>query len=145
LKRFFIVLALIAVVALLMWVITPAGATAFGMPVACYGNMEDGTFCWITLGGFGVLVLGAGVGLVEIGLIGAGLLFAVGQATVGLIAFGQVVLGPVFYCAQGGLGLVGLGQGGAGLYTIKQGSTGGEGRKFLDQLDEELNELLKFS
>ena len=143
-KRFFIVVAVIAIVGLLLWLSVPAGATAFGMPVACYGNLEDGTTCWITIGGFGVLVLGAGVGIVEIGIIGAGLLFAVGQATAGLIAFGQVVLGPVFFCAQGGLGLAGLGQGGAGLYTISQGRTGGEGRKFLDQLNEDMNELMKF-
>ncbi len=139
-KRFVI----LVVLALLFWATTPGGVSVAGMPVACLGNAEAGTSCWITIGGFGVIVLGMGAGLVEIGIFGAGVLFATGQLSLGLIAFGQLALGPIFYCGQVGVGLVGMGQGGLGVLKIGQGHTGGEGRRFLDQLSDELNELLAF-
>jgi hypothetical protein len=144
LKRFVILVGLIVVMTLLFWVSTPSGASVAGMPVACTGNSEAVAPCWIALGGFGVIVVGMGAGLVEIGIFGAGVLFATGQLSLGLIAFGQLALGPIFYCGQVGVGLVGMGQGGLGVLKIGQGDTSGEGRRFLDQLSGELNELLAF-
>ncbi|MCA9619196.1 MAG: hypothetical protein KC731_09240 [Myxococcales bacterium] len=110
----------------------------WGMPVACI----EGGPCWIAAGGTGVIVLGAGVGVIGFGFITGGLLFATGQVTGGAICLGQLAIGVTAFLGQVGTGLVGAGQGALGLYTVSQGNTTGPGRRFLDGLSRDLDELL---
>jgi hypothetical protein len=113
----------------------------FGMPVIG-SSMEAPS--WITTGGQGVIVLGAGVGLVEFGMYGVGILFATGQACAGLIAFGQAAFGLLFFCAQLGLGFTGLGQLAIGIQVIGQGELGPNGAEFFTRMNTDLNALLRF-
>jgi hypothetical protein len=113
----------------------------FGMPVVG-SSMEEPS--WISVGGQGVIVLGAGVGLVEFGMYGVGILFATGQACAGLIAFGQAAFGLLFFCAQLGLGLTGIGQLAIGIQVIGQGELGPNGAEFFARMSDDLNELLRF-
>ena len=113
----------------------------FGMPVIG-SSMEQPS--WISAGGQGVIVLGAGVGLVEFGIYGVGILFATGQVCGGLIAFGQAAFGLLFFCAQLGLGFTGIGQLAIGLQVIGQGELGPNGQAFFERMTSDLNELLRF-
>lgn len=96
------------------------------------------------MGGKGVVVLCYGVGAVVYGAAGAGLLFACGQAAAGLIAFGQLTLGVVFVCTQLGGGLTGLGQIFLGGWGIGQARLAADGKDFLKQLNDDLDNLLRF-
>lgn len=113
----------------------------FGMPVI--GSSMDQP-SWIAAGGEGVIVLGAGVGLVEFGMYGVGILFATGQACAGLIAFGQAAFGLLFFAGQLGLGLTGVGQLAVGAQVVGQGELGPNGREFLERMSADLDELLRF-
>ena len=144
-KRFVIFCVIQAVVTGLLYALVAATETeptvVFGMPVIG-SSMEQPS--WISAGGEGVIVLGAGVGLVEFGMYGVGILFATGQACAGLIAFGQAAFGLLFFCAQLGLGLSGMGQLAIGVQVIGQGELGPNGRAFLERMSADLGELLRF-
>ena len=96
------------------------------------------------MGGKGVLVLGAGVGVVAITLYGAGVLFATGQIAVGGIAIGQAGAGFSFFLGQLGGAFTALGQVVGGVLARGQGYLGKDGGEFLKELSAELNELLRF-
>ncbi len=99
---------------------------------------------WLVFGGTGVLVLGAGVGVVEIGLYGVGLLFATGQLSAGLIGIGQLTFGLVFFLGQVGVGATGAGQMAIGGLVTGQGELGADGSDFLDRMHEDIQELLRY-
>ena len=144
-KRFVIFCVIQAAVTALLYGLVAVSETAptvlFGMPVIG-SSMEQPS--WISLGGEGVIVLGAGVGLVEFGMYGVGILFATGQACAGLIAFGQAAFGLLFFCAQLGLGFTGMGQLAIGVQVIGQGELGPNGQAFLERMNADLGELLRF-
>jgi hypothetical protein len=144
-KRFVIFCVIQAFVTGLLYALVAATETEptvlFGMPVIG-SSMEQPS--WISAGGEGVIVLGAGVGLVEFGMYGVGILFATGQACAGLIAFGQAAFGLLFFCAQLGLGLSGMGQLAIGVQVIGQGELGPNGKAFLERMSADLGELLRF-
>ena len=123
------------------------------MPIACLaegGESEDdfpfadAQPCWISLGGVGVIVLGIGIGIVEFGIFGAGLLFGSGQVAGGLIAMGQAGIGLVLFAGQAGVGLTGVGQGMFGWITAYQGGEKRDGKRFLEDLNEDANDLFSF-
>lgn len=116
-----------------------APSIILGMPITGAGNSDP---AWIAMGGAGVIVLGAGYGIVAFTLYGAGLLFATGQLAVGLVAFGQLVVGVVFYMGQLGLGLVGAGQVAVGVSVVGQGQLGWDGETFLRRLSSDLDDVL---
>lgn len=114
------------------------GVEVAGMPVACIGRPHP---CWIAVTGTGVIVLGAGAGVVEFGLYGAGILFGTGQLCVGLIAMGQLGLGLVLFAGQVGGGLLSFGQGVTGWLSVRQGGQQRDGRDFLAALRADLHDL----
>lgn len=145
-KRFWILSAFLLFTVVVMGLTTRmSGSTsvthALGMPVVGWGTDAP---CWVAFGGKGVIVLGIGAGLVEYGVVGAGLLFACGQASLGLIAFGQAAVGLVFVCAQLGFGLTGLGQLMIGGWGIGQAPVAADGKAFLSLLNADLDDLLGF-
>jgi hypothetical protein len=147
-KRFWILSAILVATAVILALLTPvvkglAPTSYLGMPVVGWGKQD--TPCWIAMGGQGVVVLGAGVGLVEYGVFGVGLLFACGQAAAGLIAFGQAAFGLIFVCAQLGLGLSGVGQLFIGGWGIGQGRLAANGEALLKHLDRDLDDILRFT
>ncbi len=99
---------------------------------------------WLTLGGTGVVTMGYGIGVVEIGLFGGGLLFATGQVSIGMISIGQAAFGLIFFIAQLGVGGSGIGQLAIGGSVAGQGALGGDGEDFLTRMSEDINELLRF-
>jgi hypothetical protein len=145
-KRFWILSAILVATTVLLAVCTQMGDGAvtryLGMPVVAWGNFEDSS--WIAMGGKGVIVLGAGFGLVEYGLYGAGALFACGQVAGGLLAFGQLAVGPIFVCGQLVFGMLGLGQVFVGGWGIGQGKLAKDGMALLKHLDEDLDDVLRF-
>ena len=147
-KRFWILSVILVVTAVLLAAITPLGGSGLattrvlGMPVVGWGKMNDPA--WIAVGGQGVVVLGGGVGLVEYGWIGAGVLFGCGQASAGLISFGQAAFGLLFVCAQLGVGLTGLAQLFLGGWGIGQARGAMDGKGFLQQLNADLDDVLRF-
>lgn len=109
---------------------TTSRTRVLGAPVASLGEAD---FSWISIGaGSGVIVLGAGVGVVAFTLIGAGLLFGTGQVTAGFIA------------GQAGTGLVGAGQVVVGALGWAQGRLAMDGEEFIKSFNKDLNETLKF-
>jgi hypothetical protein len=110
-----------------------------GMPVTGAATSDP---AWISIGGAGVIVLGAGYGIVAFTLYGAGLLFATGQLAAGLVAFGQLAVGVLFFVAQLGLGLVGVGQVAIGFSVVGQGQLGWDGETFLRRLSNDLDDVL---
>jgi len=144
-KRFAIFCVIQAAVTALLYGLIAATESEptvlFGMPIIG-SSMEQPS--WISVGGQGVIVLGAGVGLVEFGMYGVGILFATGQACAGLIAFGQAAFGLLFFCGQLGLGFAGLGQLAIGVQVIGQGELGPNGKAFLGRMNADLGELLRF-
>ena len=138
--RFVILTLIVLVVSILFYITADETAVVLGMPLI---NASQPDPAWIALGGTGVIVIGAGVGLIALTWIGGGVLFATGQLSGGLIAFGQLGIGLIGFAAQVGTGLVGMGQGGLGLYTVTQGGSRNEaGKAFLKSLSAELNEIL---
>ncbi len=138
--RFVILTLIVLVVSILFYITADETAVVLGMPLI---NASQPDPAWIALGGTGVIVIGAGVGLIALTWIGGGVLFATGQVSGGLIAFGQLGIGLIGFAAQVGTGLVGMGQGGLGLYTVTQGGSRNEaGKAFLKSLSAELNEIL---
>jgi hypothetical protein len=120
-----------------------------GMPVVCQGvgsenPLESGQACWLTLGaGRGIVVVGmGGVGVVCFVFYGLGILFATGQLAAGGIAFGQVGLGLSFFFGQAGVAPVAMGQVVGGAQVVGQGALGPNGGPFLKQLSAELNRIL---
>jgi hypothetical protein len=145
-KRFWILQAIVIVTAVVMLVahgVTGDEARVLGYRAVCTGG-TDVDPCWISGGGYGGIVLGAGIGLMAYGWISGGLLFGVGQAASGLIAFGQAVIGPVFFAGQLGVGLTGVGQIAIGGRVVGQGELGWNGSAFLRDLNARLNEHLRF-
>jgi hypothetical protein len=143
--RFWFLSLIVVGVAVVLALITPAGDTGadaryLGMKVVGWG---DGDPCWLAMTGKGVLVLGAGVGVVEYGAFGVGILFACGQAAAGLIAFAQGAFGAVFVVAQLGVGLTGMGQLFVGGWGMGQGRVAADGKEFLRGLNEDLNDILR--
>jgi hypothetical protein len=114
-----------------------------GMAVVCTAD-QTATPCWIAYGGFGVVVLGGGVGMVEFGIGGVGILFGTGQLAAGLIAMGQVGMGLVFWAGQAGVGLTGIAQGMFGWVTIYQGGESGGGRRYFRALSQDMTDLCSF-
>jgi len=141
-KWFAALVVLVAVTGGLFLLTYDDGGLVLGMRPVCMGAGADQP-CWITGGGFGVLALGAGVGVVAIGLYGAGLLFATGQLAAGLLVVGQLAIGVVGFLGQVATGLVGMGQGGVGALTVTQGGDNAEGKAFLKQLSAEMGEALR--
>ncbi len=145
--RFWMLMAVVIVTLLalsgLSSVQSPETASLLGMPVVC-GPEQAGAPCWIAYGGTGVVVLGAGLGLVEFGIGGVGLLFGTGQLAIGLIAMGQVGMGLVFWAGQAGVGLTGIAQGMFGWVTAYQGGESGGGRSYLRELSVDIADLCSF-
>lgn len=145
--RFFKLLALLIVTTILLCVSTLAqqsdgGAIEVaGMPMVCVGSKHP---CWIAIGGYGVVALGAGVGVIEYGLYGAGILFGTGQVCAGLIAMGQVGVGLLLYLGQAGFGFLGFGQGVGGWMTHYQGGDKRDGREFGEEIRKDLRDLFAF-
>lgn len=110
-----------------------------GMRVTAIGSGEP---AWIALGGVGVIVLGAGFGVVAFTLYGAGVLFATGQLAGGLIAFGQLAVGLLFFVAQLGFGFTGMGQLAVGGLVAGQVQVGFDGAAFLRRMERDVDALL---
>ncbi len=146
-KRFAILSGAIVVTALGLW----AMGTLFGIdprPVLGLPPLAsiDGGPAWLSVGaGVGVLVVGlAGAGVVSFTLYGAGLLFSTGQLTVGLIALGQLGVGLILFLGQVGGGLVGAGQAVGGGLVWGQGSLGFDGKTFIQDLNADVTDLMRF-
>ncbi|MBO6934447.1 MAG: hypothetical protein JJ863_05720 [Deltaproteobacteria bacterium] len=114
-----------------------------GMPVVCVGAAEEEP-CWLTIGaGQGVVLVGmGGAGVVCFALYSVGLLFATGQLAAGGLAIGQVGFGGSFFLGQAGVGPVALGQLVGGALVAGQGALGASGGDFLKELSAELNQIL---
>ena len=97
---------------------------------------------WLVFGGTGVLVLGGGVGVVEIGLYGVGLLFATGQLSAAMIGIGQLTFGLVFFLGQVGVGSTG--QLAIGGLVTGQSELGADGGDFLARIHTDIQELLRY-
>lgn len=108
-----------------------------GLPVVAFGS-DSGA--WLAFGGVGVLVLGAGIGVVSLGLYGGGILFATGQLCAGLLAMGQLGLGIILFLGQVGAGLQVGAQGGLGFRRWTQGNDRDEA--YFRSMWEELKEVL---
>lgn len=141
-KRFILLTVLIALTALLFYLSADGSAEVYGMKLTCTGFGRKP--CWIGVGAYAVIALGAGVGMIELGMYGAGVLFATGQLAGGLIAMGQLAIGVVGFLGQVATGMVGAAQGGLGWLTVTQGGDNDEGKAFLKQLSAELDETLRF-
>lgn len=145
-KRFWILQAIVIVTALVILAVngsSDAGERVLGLRAVC-SEASEADPCWLSVGGWGGINVGVGVGLVSYGWISGGILFGIGQAASGLIAFGQVAVGPVFFCGQLGVGLTGVGQLALGGRVKGQGQLGFDGGAFLADLNERLNQLLRF-
>jgi hypothetical protein len=149
-KSVAVLLGIIVLTSLAFWPMTgmapgDAGVSStqvLGIPVLGVGTEE---ICWLSLGaGYGVLFVGlAGVGVVAIALAGGGgLLFGSGQLSCGLIAMGQLAVGVVFTLAQLGVGMTGLGQLLLGGLVKGQVALGKDGGAFLSQLNQDIDRLL---
>ena len=114
------------------------------LPVVCWGESESP--CWLTIGaGMGVLVVGlGGVGVVCLTLYGAGILFASGQIAAGGIAVAQGGVGFSMVIGQAGGGFTALGQVAIGVIADGPGALGVTGLPFFAQLNYELNQILRF-
>jgi len=114
-----------------------------GMPVVCVGTAEDEP-CWLTIGaGKGVVLVGmGGVGVVCFALYSFGLLFATGQLAAGGLAIGQVGFAFSFWLGQAGAGPVAFGQLVGGAIADGQGALGVKGAPFLKELSADLNRIL---
>ena len=112
------------------------------LPVVCWGESE--TLCWLTIGaGTGILVVGiGGVGVVCLTLYGAGILFASGQVAAGGIALGQGGIGVTMFIGQAGGAFTALGQVAVGAIADGQGALGVAGIPFFTRLNVELNQIL---
>lgn len=114
-----------------------------GMSVVCVGAAEEEP-CWLTIGaGKGVVLVGmGGAGVVCFALYSVGLLFATGQLAAGGLTIGQVGFGGSFFLGQAGVGPVALGQVVGGALVAGQGALGARGGDFLKELSGELNQIL---
>lgn len=114
-----------------------------GMPVVCVGAAEEEA-CWLTIGaGKGVVVVGmGGAGVVCFALYSVGLLFATGQLAAGGLAIGQVGFALSFWLGQAGAGPVAFGQLVGGAIADGQGALGVKGAPFLKELSADLNRIL---
>lgn len=108
-----------------------------GMPVVALGADKG---AWIAFGGVGVLVLGAGIGVVSLGICGGGILIGTGQLAGGLIALGQAGLGVLLFLGQVGFGLQVGAQGGLGWRRWTQGNNRDEA--YFRSMWGELSEVL---
>ena len=149
-KRFVIVAVIIVVTALVLGLSAERapGSTQsithfLGAPVV---SLAEGGWAWLSLGaGTGVLVIGVGgAGLVTFTLAGAGLFFGTGQITAGMMCMGQAGLGIVLFLGQAGTGLVGAGQVVIGLLGWAQGRAAKDGEEFIRKLNDDVNDLLRF-
>jgi hypothetical protein len=114
-----------------------------GMPVVCVGAAEEEP-CWLTIGaGKGVVLVGmGGGGIVCFALYSVGLLFATGQLAAGGLAIGQVGFAGSFWLGQAGAGPVAFGQLVGGAIADGQGALGVKGAPFLKELSADLNRIL---
>jgi len=146
-KRFAVVGVIVLVVAILLGVEVQAlGAgdtNILGLPAVHTGGGKAAAPAWLAFGGEGVLVLGGGVGLVEIGLFGVGVFFATGQACAGLFAIGQLAVGVIGVIAQLGFGTTGIGQLIFGGLVEGQGRVGFSGEGFLTAFDADVTRFLR--
>jgi hypothetical protein len=146
-KRFAVVCAIVLGVSIFLGLEVHAlGAgdvNVLGMPAVHLGS-KSAEPAWLAFGGKGVLVLGAGFGLVEIGMAGVGVFFAVGQAAVGLFAVGQLAVGLVGVIGQLAFGATGIGQLAVGGLVEGQGKLGFSGGDFLRGLNADLDRFLRF-
>jgi hypothetical protein len=146
--RFFILLAIMTATALVLAVLTPTvdGVSAtqwFGMPVV--GFASDAPAILQVGAGTGVMVVGVGgFGIVCITLYGAGVLFATGQLSAGLLSIGQLSVGVIFLFGQVGGGFIAFGQLVFGGLTGGQVPVGFDGKAFLRELNAELSRVLAF-
>jgi len=146
--RFFILFAVLLVTYLGFFLFpTPNNGKSVeevaGMPVVCVGTSEDEA-CWLTLGaGKGVVLVGmGGVGVVCFALYSVGILFATGQLAAGGLTIGQVGFAGTFFIGQAGAGPVAFGQVVGGAIADGQGSLGAKGAPFLKELSADLNRIL---
>lgn len=140
---FFAIQIVAAVVLLATASVTSTQTTelaVLGLPVVSHNPDVVG---WLAMGR-GVVVVGAGVGVVAYTIYGAGLLFATGQLAVGLIATGQVGAGPTLFLGQAGAGLLAAGQVVGGVLTVGQGTVGWDGAELFAELHEDLTDLFFF-
>ena len=114
-----------------------------GMPVVCVGTAEEAP-CWLTIGaGQGVVLVGmGGAGIVCFALYSVGLLFATGQLAAGGLTNAQVGYGGSFFLGQVGVGPVAHGQLVGGALVAGQGALGASGGDFMKELSGELNQIL---
>lgn len=115
------------------------------LPIVCWGDSHESP-CWLTIGaGMGVLVVGlGGVGVVCLTLYGAGILFASGQVAAGGIALAQGGVGFSMFIGQAGGAFSALGQVAVGVIADGQGALGVSGMPFFARLNYELNQILRF-
>ncbi|MAQ15779.1 MAG: hypothetical protein CMN30_13415 [Sandaracinus sp.] len=115
-----------------------------GMPVVCLGTEDASEPCWLTLGaGEGVVVVGiGGFGLVAFTFYGVGLLLGTGQLAAGGITIAQVGFGGSFLLGQAGVAPVALGQVVGGALVKGQGQFGADGGEMMKNLSKEVNALL---
>jgi hypothetical protein len=145
--RVFVIVGSVVVTSLMLYghaaITTDHATVLWGLPVTNVGH-HDGA-AWISLAGFGGIVLGAGAGLVEFGLGGAGAFFATGQVCAGGIAIGQLAIGVTFVLGQVGCGVLGYVQGGVGGFMRAQGALAKDGKAILGDLDAWLGRVLRLS
>lgn len=134
-------------VGLLVTVIATTGldglAPIGGMQPVCTASQEP---CWLVVGGgVGVVVIGlAGAGIVSLTLYGVGLFIGTGQLAGGGIALGQLGVGITGFAGQVGGAFVAFGQGVGGVIADGQGSIGIKGKPFLERFNRELAQVLRW-
>ncbi len=144
LGRFGVVVGVVVVTGIAMAITADLGpgrmsaSTFLGMPLVGIGASEP---CVLALGGTGILVIGAGIGVVAIGIACGGLLFATGQIAGALIAFAQAGIGIVFFGGQAGVAYTGIGQVVLGVHVHCQASS--RGKQFMAELNRELGAILR--
>jgi hypothetical protein len=142
-KRFAALVVLVALTSLLFFVTADREASVLGLKLACVDFTSD-DLCWIGMGAKGVIVLGGGFGVIELGIAGGGILFATGQLAIGSLVLGQLAIGLVGFLGQVGTGLVGMAQGGVGWRTVTQGGDNEDGKRFLRAMSADLEGILRF-
>lgn len=113
-----------------------------GLALVGYGDTPG----WITMGGVGVLCLGVGAGVVEIGAYGFGVLFGTGQLAGSLgIGIGQAGFGGTLFVGQVGGALTGVAQMFFGFLGMGQVAISWDGTEFLEKLQADLADSTMFT
>ncbi len=146
--RAILLLVWVAIVAMAFMLVipTPEGVSVesfAGMPAMCV-SPDASVTCWLTIGsGMGVLFVGLfGAGLVCIGYITGGILFGMGQVAIGGICLAQAGIGGSFFFGQAGGALTALGQVVVGMISKGQASAGFDAEAHLAEVAADLKRYL---